>query len=39
MKIYQTNFEAVKSKDVINKAHLVDETLKIDGHISFLEKD
>ena len=34
-----TNFEAVNDKDVINKAYLDDKLKKIDGHISYIEKD
>ena len=34
-----TNFEAVDSEDVINKGYLDSKLLKIDGHISKLEKD
>ena len=34
-----TNFEAVDDKDVINKGHLDSKMLKIDGHLSKLEKD
>ena len=34
-----TNFEATDDSDVINKAHLDDKLKKIDGHISFIEKD
>ena len=34
-----TDFEAVDDKDVINTAHLDDKLLKIDGHLSKLEKD
>ena len=33
------NFEPVDNKDVINKAYLDSKLLKIDGHISKLEKD
>ena len=33
-----TDFEAVNDKDVINKAHLNSELLKINGHLSKLEK-
>ena len=32
------NFEAVNDEDVINKAYLDKELLKIDGYISILEK-
>ena len=35
----RTNFEAVDDKDVINKAYLDSKLLKIDGHLSKLEKD
>ena len=34
-----TDFEAFDDKDVINRAHLDSELLKIDGHLSKLEKD
>ena len=34
-----TNFEAVNNEDVINKGHLDDKILKINGHLSKLEKD
>ena len=34
-----TDFEAVDDKDVINKAYLDSKLLKIDGHLSKLEKD
>ena len=34
-----TNFEAVDSEDVINKGYLDSNLLKIDGHLSKLEKD
>ena len=34
-----TNFEAVDDEDVINKGYLVSKLLKIDGHLSKLEKD
>ena len=34
-----TNFEPVDDLDVINKAHLDDKLLKINGHLSKLEKD
>ena len=34
-----TNFEPVDNKDVINKGYLDSKLLKIDGHISKLEKD
>ena len=34
-----TNFEAVDSEDVINKGYLDSKLLKIDGHLSKLEKD
>ena len=34
-----TNFEAVDDKDVINKGYLDDKLLKINGHLSKLEKD
>ena len=34
-----TDFEAVNDEDVINKAFLDDKLLKINGHLSKLEKD
>ena len=34
-----TNFEAVDNEDVINKGHLDSKLLKIDGHLTKLEKD
>ena len=34
-----TNFEPVDNEDVINKGHLDSKLLKIDGHLSNLEKD
>ena len=34
-----TNFEAVNDEDVINKSFLGEKLKKIDGHISYLEKD
>ena len=34
-----THFEAIDDSDVINKAYLDDKLLKIDGHLSKLEKD
>ena len=34
-----TDFEALDDKDVINKAYLDSKLLKIDGHLSKLEKD
>ena len=34
-----TNFEAVDNEDVINKGYLDSKLLKIDGHLSKLEKD
>ena len=34
-----TNFEPVDNYDVINKAYLDSKLLKIDGHLSKLEKD
>ena len=34
-----TNFEPVNSEDVINKAHLDEKLLKIDGHLSNLKKE
>ena len=33
------NFEPVNNEDVINKAHLDEKLLKLDGHLSKLEKD
>ena len=34
-----TNFELVDNEDVINKGYLDEKLLKIDGHLSKLEKD
>ena len=34
-----TNFEAVNDEDVITKGFLDSKSLKIDGHLSKLEKD
>ena len=34
-----TNFEPVDNDDVINKAYLDSKLLRIDGHLSKLEKD
>ena len=34
-----TNFEAINKEDVINKGYLDDKLLKINGHLSKLEKD
>ena len=34
-----TNFQAINDEDVINKAYLDEKSLKIDGHISYIEKD
>ena len=34
-----TNFEPVDDKDVMNKAYLDNKLKKIEGHISYLEKD
>ena len=34
-----TNFEPTDGSDVINKAYLDEKLKKIDGHISYLEKD
>ena len=34
-----TNFEPIDNSDVINKAYLESKLLKIDGHLSKLEKD
>ena len=34
-----TNFEVVDNEDVINKAYLDEQLKKIDGHISYIEKD
>ena len=34
-----TNFEPVDDSDVINKGYLDSKLLKIDGHLSKLEKD
>ena len=35
----KTNFEPVDNEDVINKAYLDSKLLKLDGHLSKLEKD
>ena len=35
----KTNFEPVDNEDVINKSYLDSKLLKIDGHLSKLEKD
>ena len=34
-----TNFKAVNDEDVINKAYLDEKLKKIDGHISYIEKN
>ena len=34
-----TKFKAVDDEDVINKAYLDEKLIKIDGHISYLEKN
>ena len=34
-----TNFEAVDNEDVLNRGYLDEKLLKIDGHLSKLEKD
>ena len=34
-----TNFEPIDNEDVINKAYLDEKLKKIDGHISYIEKD
>ena len=34
-----TNFEPTDDSDVINKSYLVEKLKKIDGHISYIEKD
>ena len=34
-----TNFKPTDDSDVINKAHLDEKLKKIDGHISYIEKD
>ena len=34
-----TNFKAVDESDVLNKTYLDEKLLKINGHLSFLEKD
>ena len=39
MKKITTNFEPVKDSDVINKAYLDEKLIKINGHISKLEKN
>ena len=33
-----TDFEPINKEDVIHKAYLDEKLLKIDGHLSFLEK-
>ena len=33
-----TNFETVNKEDVVHKSYLDEKVLKIDGHISLLEK-
>ena len=35
----RTNFEPINSSDVINKGYLYSKLLKINGHLSKLEKD
>ena len=39
MKKITTNFEPTDDSDVINKAYLDVKLKKIDGHISYIEKD
>ena len=39
MKKKTTNFEPTDDSDVINKSYLDDKLKKIDGHISYIEKD
>ena len=34
-----TNFEPVNDEDIMNKAYLDEKLKKIDGHISYIEKD
>ena len=34
-----TNFEPINNEDVINKAYLDEKLLKLNGHLSLLEKD
>ena len=34
-----TNFDPIDKKGVINKAYLDEKLKKIDGHISYIEKD
>ena len=34
-----TNFEPIDNEDVINKAYLDEKLSKINGHISYIEKD
>ena len=34
-----TNFEPIDNEDVINKTYLDEKLKKIDGHISYIEKD
>ena len=33
------NFEPIDNEDVINKAYLDEKLKKVDGHISYIEKD
>ena len=35
----KTNFEAIDDSDVINKSYMDSKLMKIDGHLSTLEKD
>ena len=37
--IEKVNFEAVNDEDVINKADLDENLLKVNGHLSSLEKE
>ena len=39
MKKITTKFEPTDESDVVNKAHLDEKIKKIDGHISYIEKD
>ena len=39
MKKKTTNFKAVNDEDVINKGYLDEKLIKINGHLSKLEKD
>ena len=35
----KTNFEPIDNEDVVNKTYLGEKLKKIDGHISYIEKD